>query len=450
MVFLSLIPILALLAGSVQSAAGAPPADVARRIDYIIFEGGGPDQGPGRDVESNVAALRKRLGPIEPSSRRMYGYGVQQIRVLSRSVAVIAADVESAMDAAEKHEVPVWLHIDPYYAWGADTETRPQDAPAVKFWEHPQMREWAEFPAGEELPRHIPRLWFNWGQWCSPVAAVPAIGSPKFVEFARSQLAEGVLKPLAARLEKWGREGRAHLFAGINIGWETHLPAYPRSWAQVAARQGEAIAAAHPRHLRGLAMDRRIPGLQLGYASLHWRGWDEAKLLAAAKQAGRSSGEQFRQLCYEAIHDYMEALARECHDRGVPADRIYTHIVALATVEAPTTNTPPIWTAVNRFSVPGFTMDNRGAAKYRLATLVEEVANAPGSRRAGFGAVETYVSLAGRTYVTDAETYLKEINELFDAGARVKVVYAAFPLNSGRAPDAAFVGVQKWLAEGRR
>ncbi|YCM46381.1 hypothetical protein V2O64_10165 [Verrucomicrobiaceae bacterium 227] len=427
------------------------PGAVAKEhsIDYLIFEGGGPDQGPGRDVAANMAELRARFGSVDPDATRMYGYGVQQLRILSRSIEVVARDVNRALDLAEETGVPVFLHVDPCYAWGADDEVDREDAPAIKFWKDPEMREWGEFPQGDVLPKHIPRFWFSWGPWCSPSAAVPAFGAPKFIELARSQLKGGVLEPLAARLNKWKDEDRTHLFAGINIGWETHLPAYPENWRELAAREGGTIVAKYPRSAKGLKMDPRIPGMQLGYASLHWRGWNEARLVAAARKEGIKRDEKFRRLCYRVIHDTLSALSKECHDHKIPANRVYTHIVALATVKPADTNHPPIWTAVNPYSTPGFTMDNKGAARFDLMKLVQAVEDAPGSRKAGFGVVESYVSLSGRRYVDKPEDFRRELVQLFDAGATIKVIYGAFPFGQRLTPEAALKGAASWLEGGQ-
>lgn len=432
-------------------AASVASGEAAERIEYFILEGGGPDQGPGPDMDRNMEALRKKLGPVDPNSSRMYGYGVQQIRLLSRSTAVLRDEINRALDAAERTGIPIWLHVDPLYAWGADTETKPEDAPAVKFWENPEMREWKEFPENGALPSYIPRLWFNWGPWCSPSPAVAALGAPKFVEFARKQLREGVLDPLRARLETWKEEGSGYLFAGINIGWETYIPDYEAGWLLERSNGGsEPIKAGHPKTVAGIEMDRSLFGAQLGYASLHWQGWTEDRLKEAADQEGISRDEKFRQLCYKAIHDYMEALSKECAEAGLAPDQVYTHIVALATVEEATTSKPPIWTAVNTYSTPGFTMDNKGGAKYDLAKLKREIAEAPGSRGAEFGLVETYFALGSKIYVTDASEYKAEIGDLFANGARVAVIYAAFPFSPTRAPEAALSAVREWLEEGRR
>lgn len=430
---------LAALPACAQTPAPAP------RVEYIILEGGGPDQGPGPDAAKNIKELCAKLGPINPDSTRMYGYGVQQIRMLSRSAASVAAELNRVLDMTEQAGVPVFLHIDPFYAWGADGEKTPEEAPRLKFWNEPNMREWGEFPKDGQLPAYIPRLWFNWGPWCSPVSAVPALGSPAFVEFAREQLAQGVLEPLKKRLEKWKAEGKSYLFAGINIGWEIHFPIY-KSKRMMDVKNP--IVAEHPTSVRGLKMDPQIAGMQLGYASLHWMGWDEARLQAAAAKEGVSRDEKFNALCYQAIHGYMAALSKECADYGLTSDKVYTHIVALSTVENPDTFMPPIWTSVNEWATPGFTMDNKGAARYDLKRLRADIAIATGGKPVEFGVIETYFNLNEKTYVTSGQQYLTELNELFDNGARIFVVYAAFPFKGGRAPEPAFDGIRLWMQKG--
>lgn len=438
--FLPALVMAALVGHSAVQAGGKP-------IQYIIFEGGGPDQGPGHNMPLNLIALREAFGPNDPTAPRMYGYGIQQIRILTRSSSFLIGEINQALDVAEQNNLPLWLHLDPLYAWGADLESRPEDAPAVKFWKHPTMREWREFPTDGELPSHIPRLWFNWGPWCSPVEAFPAIGAPSFVAFARRQLREGVLTPLAARIKKWGAEGKEHLFAGINVGWEIYIPNYHAGWLAYS-KQGRdgPVRAKFPQEIRGLAMDESLVGSQLGYASLHWLGWTEERLRTAARLEGLTRDAKFRQLCYQAMHDYMQALAKECADHGLSPDKVYTHIVALASVTEPDTNMPEIWTAVNPYSTPGFTMDNRGGARFDFVRLKQQMAQAPGNRGVQFGAVETYFGLGGTNYVTNAASYKRELDEMFAQGARVQVVFGAFPF-SRNSPAAAVEAVTRWLRE---
>lgn len=439
---------LLLMVWCAAAVAGEPTAPLPA-MRYVVLEGGGPDQGPGRDVAANIADLAERFGKMPPGAVHQLAYGVQQLRILSRSTAVVRADVVRALDLAEQHGIPVFLHVDAVYGWGADGETRAEEAPAVKFWQHPEMREWGAFPDGADLPQRIPRPWLPWGPWCSPAPAVPAYGSPAFIAFATTQLDQGVLVPLAERLARWTTSGRSHLFAGINLGWELHLPDFSEpGFRQAVARAGGTVRADYPRSVRGLEMEPDLVGARLGHASLHWRGWNEERLLAAAQQAGTTRDEQFRRLCYDVLHDYHLALAKACHQRGLAAERVFTHIVAIATVGAPNTTRPPIWTAVNPHATPGFTMDNRGAAHFDLVKLKQHLRTANEGRERPFAVVESYVGLGGKPYFDDAVVFRREIDDLFTAGAIVQVLYGGFPIRDGRASPAVLDGLRQWLAEG--
>ncbi|WP_419194955.1 hypothetical protein [Novipirellula herctigrandis] len=394
-----------------------------------------------------MSALSERFGPVSASSDRMIAYGVQQLRILSRSTDVVRRDVNQALDLAERTGIPVFLHVDSCYGWGADSEKKQEDAPSAKFWQHPEMREWDRFPNGDQLQERVPRPWLHWGPWCSPAPAVAAFGSPTFVTFATSQLDEGVLLPVASRLRKWQRDGREYLFAGINIGWEAHFPNFgDPAMLRSIELAGGVVRAEYPRSARGVEMDRDFVGKQLGYASLHWRGWNEERLRLAAKQEGITRDVKFQQLCYESLHDFMETMAKACCDQGITADRVFTHIVALASVQNATTIRPPIWTAVNPYSTPGFTMDNRGGAKFDLAETVRQVRAANGNHDVHFGVVESYFNLGGRVYFNDTAECLSEIKAMFAAGARVQAFYGGFPLAANRIPKPALVAIEQWLS----
>lgn len=442
--------LLALAIAGLTTAVAQPATPVRRTVQHVILEGGGPDQGPGGDVAANMRALSKRFGAMPADSGRQLGYGVQQLRILSRSSSVVRRDVEQALNLAEETGIPIFLHVDSCYGWGADS-AHGQDAPHTKFWEHAEMREWDRFPTDGRLPDRVPRAWLQWGPWCSPAPAVPAFGSPKFVDFAVSQLDQGVLAPLVKRLQRWEQSGRRHLFAGINVAWEAHLPNYGDAAMNQAIRQaGGIVRAEYPRAVRGLRMEPEFIGRQLGYASLHWRGWNEDKLAASAANEGVGREEKFRQLCYASLRDYMESLAKACHERGLSADEVYTHIVALASVGESGTTRPPIWTAVNRYATPGFTMDNRGGAKFDLKKLIEQIQKADGSRGPQFGVVETYFRLGERNYVKDAISCRQELEAMFAAGAKVQVFYGGFPLESDRLPADALVALHQWLSAAPR
>ena len=421
-----------------------PILNDGENIQYVIIEGGGPDQGPGRNVTQNFNEIIAEFGPVVAGKSRMYASGVQQIRILTRSTAVIRERVESVLILADNLGVPIWLHIDPIYAWGANTETDPADAPRIKYWENERMREWREFPVGDQLPTYIPRKWFNWGPWCSPVSASPSLGSAEFVDFAREQLRVGVLEPLRVYLEKWKNEGRAYLFAGINIGWETNITYYS------STKLNSSIVVEYPTYLAGLQVDPGLIGVssQFGYASLHWNGWTQVSLQNAANLEGLSYTEKLNNELYKYIHDYMESLAMECSNIGIGPGKVYTHIVALASVPSHTVNTiyPPIWTAVNPYSTPGFTMFNRGGAKYNMVSLKDKIAAAPGSRNQKFACIETYLTNGGTEYITDASAFKDEIETMFIDGATVMCFYGSCPV-SQRMPEKGADAIRMWLEE---
>ncbi|RKX41735.1 MAG: hypothetical protein DRP64_10960, partial [Verrucomicrobia bacterium] len=99
------------------------------------------------------------------------------------------------------------------------------------------------------------------------------------------------------------------------------------------------------------------------------------------------------------------------------------------------------------YSTPGFTLDNKGAARFDIESLKRQLAEAPGSRGTGFGAVETYFNLGGRNYVSDEVSYKKELDEMFANGAKVQVILAAFPFGE-KSPADAFSAIRSWLKEG--
>ena len=199
--------------------AGAAPNALPNAKDpspphvYLVL--GGPQY---------VPEMKRTFGPVRPDARRMIAFSPEPLEITTSSVAVMKKTVNDAFDTAERENVPVAFHLDPVYAWGADLEKSPADAPLVKYWRDPDMREWAEFPTDGHYPAHIPRQWFNWGAWNSPAPAVPCLGSPKFLRFAEYQTLAGVARPMAARVKQLNREGKGYLFAGVNVGWETSIP----------------------------------------------------------------------------------------------------------------------------------------------------------------------------------------------------------------------------------
>ena len=107
--------------------------------------------------------------------------------------------------------------------------------------------------------------------------------------------------------------------------------------------------------------------------------------------------------------------------RGIPRDHVYTHTVAMASVDPARANTgtPPIWAAVNAYSIPGFTMDNDGAAVYDLAQVKRQIVVADPAQT-HFAVAESYLFHYG-----DELAMRANLSEAFDNGATIKGFWRA-------------------------
>ena len=424
-------------AGALDPGTESPGPQV-----YLAFEGYVDETKPEMGyAASQIRSLKELLGPVDLRSRHLYAFGAAGITPLTRSIAFLRAEVEEAFDAAERENVPLLLHIDPLYGFGANSELLAADAPAVKYWNDPEMREWAQFPVDAPVPPRIPRPWFSWGCWVSPAPAVPALGSPKFLSFMLRQIREGLAQPLAERVTRLQQSGKGCLYAGINIGWETCMFRY-------RLNPKDLPMAALPTQEYGLPMQPWEANAQLGYASLHQEGWNQQKLDDEARRRGVTSQSLFDELIFHTLHDYTEALAKTLVDAGLPKEKIYTHIVPMSTVNPAgiSTTCPPVWTAVNDWSVPGFTMDRRGAAVYDLTVLKRQIKEMD-PKQNHFAAMESYL-LDER----DPEELKGDIEEIFGNGGVVKVIMGTFgkgtPYEMRPAPDPDTLVIQNWLQAG--
>lgn len=410
---LSLCIVLVMVFAS-SSCAMQQPADgkTASARKYLVFELTNIRlHDPVYDVNEAVVCLVSQLGANNPSSDRMYAFGLHAMPLLTRSVAVLKDQVDVVFDIAEKHDVPVYLHIDPMYGFGMGDIPEGEE-PALRFWEHPGMCEWVNFPEAGEKHGKIPGCWVNWGRWLKVSSALPNYESPELKKFYKSQLEDGVLKPIKKRLLALEQKGKGYLFAGLNIGWETRF----QDKSDLA---GQAIT----NEFNTIEIMQEWEKAKTGYAALHTRGWNDASLEREAEKKGISKDRLFYKLCGESIHGNMELLAKTALDCGIARNRIYSHIVAIesydgGSLSGTSVDNPPIWTALNDYCVPGFTLDKHGAAKYDMEKM-RKVFKARG-HEFEYGAVETYLY-----HYPTGEEYIAQLNEFFDSGATLVSVLGA-------------------------
>jgi hypothetical protein len=359
------------------------------------------------EVRAYVKEMEYLHGTIDPDSDRMYAFGVVGPMLLTQSVEEMAEQIHACFDIAEHYNIPVYFQLDDcnnystYFGAGAP----------VKYYEHPSMCEWIAFPeegeeyGGERAYGELPLFWFNWGRWMA-AKPFPNFASPELRALVTENLQIGVLKPLMERYEKLLAEDKGYLFAGMAIGWETHIPDYSPHNNLLNMDPDNP-----PKDARtGLVM-RPWEFAQYGYGALTSLGYDQAKLDAEAEQMGITSQERMREILYGVIHDYSRLLAKTCYEAGVPRHKIYTHIVSYSSYSGhESTFTPPIWCAVNEYSIPGFTM-SPVTCKYDLPTLKRGIFEAD-PEMPYFANAEGYA--AGVNEEDAAAAYFKE---LFDAGA---------------------------------
>jgi hypothetical protein len=111
---------------------------------------------------------------------------------------------------------------------------------------------------------------------------------------------------------------------------------------------------------------------------------------------------------YDVIHDYSELLAKTVYDAGVPKRKIFTHIVGIRSSmpSLESTFTPPIWTAVNAYSIPGFTLSPE-TCPYNLTVLQNEIKKADPSQ-IHFANAEGYARGVNGNY-SESKTYLSSM-----------------------------------------
>jgi hypothetical protein len=341
-----------------------------------------------------VGELPQLFGSINKDSTYKYAYGLPGPMLLTQSVDEMQYEVNKAFDIAEKYGVPVYFQLDDNMNY-----TKQFGSGATpKFYDSTDWCEWIAFPKGTESwggesNGRLPYNWFNWGSWMH-VEAVPAFQSVGFRGFVLSQLKNGVLTPLLERYNKLVSEGKGYLFAGLAVGWETHIPDnsdISKSDLPVNTLLGDTMQA--------------WEASAYGYNSLYKLGYTSYN----------------RQALYQVIHDYSELIAKTVYEAGIPKNKIFTHTVGLMSSSAyrnlATTNYPPIWTAVNQYSIPGYTLSPY-SCPYNLTTLVSDIKSADTSQKY-FACAEGYSAGVDGSY-TVAYDYF---NSMFSNGAALVTVF---------------------------
>ncbi len=441
---LSLLLVAAIVSGSLtacsKSPVGTDTSGSDRKIQYmmLMFSNKHIDE-----IKDYLPEMKQLYGQIDPESDRMYSFGVVGPMLLTQSIEQMQHVINTGFDYAEKYDIPVYFQLDDvtnyskYY--GSDAET--------KFYEHPEMCEWVQFPTegedwgGQNDYGKLPAFWFNWGIWMrSP--AFPNLASPEFKALIAGNLQKGVLEPLKRRYEKLKSENKAYLFAGMAIGWETHIPDYSDNNTMLGLDKNNPPSDT----ITGETMEQ-WEYTQYGYAALHTLGYNQEKLDAEASRNGKSTQEYTKTLLYGVIHDFSEFMAKQAFNSGLPRHKIFTHMVSLSTsLIVQSTFNPPTWCAVNLYSIPGFTM-SPVTCPYDMPALKEDILTADPVMD-NFGCVEGYA--AG---LKDEEKAYEYLQDMFSNGALIVAVFSYADQGTrlfhfSRSPEFGYnMAVVKWLNE---
>jgi hypothetical protein len=350
------------------------------------------------EIESFFPVVKELYGPLDTESGRMFAIGVIGPMLLNQSVEQMNEQVNHVFDLAEKHNVPIYFQLDDQNNY----TTYFGNAAPKKFWDYPGMCEWVAFPedgeewGGQSKGWKIPRFWFNWGSWLA-APAVPNFASPSFRALMGENLKEGFLRPCMERYKKLIAEDKAYLFAGCATGWETHIP-------DMSASNPLVSITSNPTYLTQTMED--YEKLPYGYGALHALGYNQAKLEAEATAAGKSVALYRNEILFKVIHDYAEFMSKTAFDAGIPRRKVFTHTVGYAShvPSVSCTFTPPVWTAVNDYSIPGYTM-SPVTCRYNVKALKTEIAKKDPVNE--FAIAEGYA--AGLNGAAEATAYFKEM-----------------------------------------
>lgn len=360
------------------------------------------------EVESFASEMKVLLGENDAKRERMYAAGYMGPMLLTQSIAQMQAEVNTAFDMAEKFNIPVYFQLDDVNNY----TTQFGGGAEVKYWEDPSMCEWIAFPeegeeyGGQKKYGQLPRFWYNWGNW-RVAKAVPNFASPKLRELVVHNLQEGFLKPLNERYSRLKKQGKDYLFAGCAVGWETHIPDYSSDNRLLNVREDNL-----PHDYSSGAPMLKWELAQYGYGALNSLGYNQKKIDEEANGKGISSGQHIKNILFQVIHDYTELLAKTVNQAGIPREKIYSHTVAArSAMDNDCTFYPPIWTAVNDYCTPGYTM-SPVTCKFNLKKMKKEIYKTDPAINE-FAVAEGYA--AGFDTVSKCDSYFVE---MFANGAR--------------------------------
>ena len=263
--------------------------------------------------------LAKRVGMKGDGKTRLLGFGLPNPTF--EIEAQMPGRIRSAFAAAREHDMAVMLHFDLHQAW--------KSRPDLWNWFDPKK------------PGYNPNNKYNveWHGWDGPPNKVHYLNHgvlerlpPNMCFTSKSTRAEvtrivsRVIGPvLREEIAKLKAEGKEALFAGVLVGSEPSIDDYSKPNPELAKMMKE----------------DGVPAGPLGIG----RFWIVA--ISAANPP-----DDFRKALATINQETIAFWCEQFVLAGIPVEKLYPHVAAPAPIEE---MNAPIWTAFNKYSLPGWT-----------------------------------------------------------------------------------------------
>jgi hypothetical protein len=309
--------------------------------------------------------LIKTIGEQGDGRTRLLGFGVPCDTFLQEKQ--VPDNIHRAFSVARRLNLAVMLHFDFHVAWDNRPDLWNWFDPKKPGYNPDNRRnvEWFGWDGPPSRARYL-----NYGE--PKRMAPPMCFTSKAVRAEWTRLTQDVIAPqLKKELALLEHDGKGQLFAGILVGSETTFDNYAHTDPETAK----------------LVVADGAPTGQLGYRALLDRGYDKNHPPAEIHQA-----------LGEIIQETVAFWCKLFVQAGIPAQKLYPHIVAGAPLEM---TSAPIGDAFNAWSRPGWTTYPVGLLQQSFQPLFDALkqhGNPP------WGGVEANVGMPAT--LVDWESYL--------------------------------------------
>jgi hypothetical protein len=342
-------------ASPAAAPAGSKTPATSTKPKYLIFW----------NVPEKAGELAERIGMKGDGKTRLLGFGLP-ISTYEFEEHVPSL-IRRSFSAAREHDMAVMLSFDFHVAWKKRPDLwnwfdpdKPGYNPNNKYnvewhgWDGPPNR--ASYLNWGGLERRPPQMCFTSKNTRAEVTRIVA----------------KVIGPvLREELGKLKAEGKEALFAGVVAGSEPVIDDYSKP----------------DRERTKMMKEDGVPAGPLGYRALLDRGF-----------SADHPPDDFRNALAKITQETITFWCRQFVDAGIPAEKVYTHVVAPA--PAKMTNAR-IWTAFNQYSRPGWTSYSVTVLRESFKAIYDELKKHGSPVWAG---VEANAGVPGS--VVDWETYL--------------------------------------------